>query len=57
VSVLCTNCASTTTGTHALTNSQATRLAQSHAAVVVLAGSTTLRGGVKAHAIQPKPQN
>jgi hypothetical protein len=57
VHVLCTGCASTVTGKLALNNSQAMRLAQSHATVVVLARSTTLRGAVKAQAIQPKPQN
>ncbi len=57
VRVLCTGCAGTTSGTLMLTNSQAIRLAQSHATVVVLAPSTTLRGSVKAEAILPKPQN
>lgn len=57
VHVLCTGCTSTVSGKLALTNSQALRLAQSHATVVVLAPPMTLRGAVKAHSILPKPQN
>lgn len=55
--VLCSGCEGTTSGRLMLTNSQAIRVAQSHATVVVLAPSTTLRGAVKAQAILPKPQS
>jgi hypothetical protein len=55
VHVLCYACRSTTTGTLALTNSQAQRLVQSHGTVVVQAPSTMLRGAVKAQVILPKP--
>jgi hypothetical protein len=56
VLMLCNPCTSTTTGALVLDSSQAIRLAQSQATVVVLAPSTTLRGAVKAQAILPKPQ-
>jgi hypothetical protein len=56
VHVLCNACTRTRTGTLVLNSSQGIRLAQSHATVVVLAPSTTLRGAVKAQAILPKPQ-
>ena len=55
VHVLCTGCTSATKGTLALTNSQAIRIAQSHASVVVRTPSAMLRGTVKAQAIAPKP--
>jgi hypothetical protein len=56
VHVLCTGCTSATKGTLALTNSQAIRVAQSHASVVVRTPSAMLRGTIKAQAIAPKPQ-
>ena len=55
VHVLCSGCRSTTSGTLALTNSQAQRLAQSHGTVMALASSAMLRGAVKAQVILPKP--
>lgn len=54
VHVLCTGCTSTTNGTLALTNSQAIRIAQSHASVVARTPSAMLRGAVKAQAIASK---
>jgi hypothetical protein len=48
VHVLCTGCTSTAKGTLALTNSQAIRVAQSHASVMVRTPSAMLRGTVKA---------
>lgn len=56
VHVLCTSCTSTATGTFGLTGSQALRLAQSRATVVVAAQSATLRGAVKARAVVLPPR-
>ena len=53
VHVLCTGCTSATNGTLALTNSQAIRIAQSHASVVAQTPSAMLQGTVKAQAIAP----
>jgi hypothetical protein len=55
VHVLCTGCTGATNGTLALTNSQAIRIAQSHASVVARTPSAMLRGTVKAQTIAPKP--
>jgi hypothetical protein len=55
VHVLCTGCTRATKGTLALTNSQAIRIAQSQASVVVRTPSAMLLGTVKAQAIAPKP--
>jgi hypothetical protein len=57
VHVLCTDCTSVTKGTLTLTNSQAIRVAQSHASVVARTPSAMLRGTVKAQTITPKPQH
>jgi hypothetical protein len=56
VHALCTGCTSGAKGVLTLTNSQAIRIAQSHASVVARTPSATLRGTVEAQTVAPKPQ-
>jgi hypothetical protein len=51
VRMLCTSCATTAKGAIALTASQASRVANGHAAVVVRSETATLRGAVKVFAV------